>query len=257
MSIPGAVLSERERLNALLTKHCQGPYDTDGTEFGLGLFLEGAVGRPFDFDGIRLECPKAGPIYGKIYVKKINWGVPPALYRKFLWTNVESAIFACVSKLKKRKTLVDEEKLRSHLAIVETEFLGDDFKSGVLDPMAKTEAMPVDKYAKNEKRRVVVQYRIEGHGRGSDHDNRVEVENILGEFLEASDLGCCDGGDIGSGTVNIFCFVKPGRSVGKKIIEVLRKNGLLEGATIAESVEGEERVIWPPDFKGEFQLIYP
>jgi hypothetical protein len=256
MNIPGTVLSEREQLNALLAKHCRGPYDTEETEFGLGTFVEGAVGRPFDFGGIRLECKKTGPIYGKIYVRKTNWDVPLALYRKFLWTNVESAILACVSKLKKRKTSVDEEKLRSHLRLVEAEFLSDDLKSGALDPRANAEAMSVDKHAMDERRRIVVQYRIQGNGSGSDHDKRVEVENVLGEFLEAGDLGYCDGGDIGNGTMNVYCFVKPRQGVGKKIVELLSTNNLLESAVIAETDgEGEEQVIWPPDFQGEFQLI--
>jgi hypothetical protein len=255
LDIPSGVLAERTRLNVLLMRHCQGPYDKGDTKFGVGLYLEGAIGRPFDFGGIRLECPKVGPIYGKIYVRKTDWDVPLASYRQFLWTNLESAILACVSKLKKRKAVVEEERLRDELAVVKSEFLRDDFKSGALDPAVKTEAMPVDNFAKDENDRLIVQYRIEGHGRGSDHDKRVAVENLLGEFLEKADLGYCDGGDIGSGTMNVFCFVKTGQAVGKKIIEVLRKNNLLEGATIAKTVKGEERIIWPPDFKGEFQII--
>jgi hypothetical protein len=255
MNIPSEVLSQRERLNVLLTKHCQGPYDTSQTEIGLGLFVEGAVGRPFDFGGIRLECPKVGPIYGKIYVRKTDWDVSLPLYRDFLWTNVEDAIFACVSKLKKRKTVVDEERLGAHLALVKSEFLGDRFEPGSLNAAAKAEAGPVDRCEDEGEQRLIVQYQIEGHGRGSDHDKRVAVENLLGEFLEGADLGYCDGGDIGTGTMNVFCFVKPGLGVGKKIIDVLRRNSLLDGATIAETIADEERVVWPLDFKGEFQLI--
>jgi hypothetical protein len=56
--------------------------------------------------------------------------------------------------------------------------------------------------------------------------------------------------------MNVFCFVKPGQDGGKKIIEALRKNNLLEGAVVAETVKGEEAVIWPSDFRGDFQLIY-
>ena len=75
--------------------------------------------------------------------------------------------------------------------------------------------------------------------------------------MEEAGLGSCDGGDIGSGAMNIFCLVKPGRNAAKAIIEILRENNFLEGAVIAEGAVGEEKIVWPPDFKGEFQLIEP
>lgn len=254
LNVPDSVQSEAERLKELVVKNCVGPYEDSGLTFFLSLVVEGKTGVPFNFYGIRSYPIKNEAVCVDIRVKKSEWNIPLNSYRQFLWHNFQKAVWICVAKLKKRKIAVDEEKLRSHLALVETEFLGEDLKSGALDSAATVEAMPVDQYAKDEKHRVVVQYRIEGHGSETDHDKRVEVENILGEFLESGDLGYCDGGDIGSGTMNIFCFVKPEKKAAQVIIETLRKNDRLEGAVIVETVKGEEKVVWPPDFAGEFSV---
>jgi hypothetical protein len=36
------------------------------------------------------------------------------------------------------------------------------------------------------------------------------------------------------------------------VLKTLEANGFLQGAVIAMSSEEEEKVLWPPDFKGEF-----
>lgn len=254
--IPASVDTEIRKLRKLVYDNCHGPYDEKGIKIGIGIAVDGRNQyRPMKRSGVRLEPFKSGVVCAGIKVRQIDWDVPIASFRLFLWTNAEKAIWACVERLKQDQIQVDESKLKQQLSIVESEFLGSALKPEESVTLAEIGATQLNESEDDEERRLIVQYRMEGLGRGSDHDKRVAVENLLGEFLEEADLGYCDGGDIGSGTMNVFCFVKPGQGVGKKVIELLRKNNLLDGATIAEEAQGEEQVIWPPDFKGEFQLI--
>lgn len=254
--IPASVDTEIRKLRKLVYDNCHGPYDEKGIKIGIGIAVDGRNQyRPMKRSGVRLEPFKSGVVCAGIKVRQIDWDVPIDSFRLFLWTNAEKAIWACVERLKQDQIQVDESKLKQQLSIVESEFLGGRFKQEESVISAEVATAPLDEGDDDEEQQLVVQYRIGGHGGSSDHDKRVAVEVLLGAFLEESDLGYCDGGDIGSGTMNVFCWVKPGRGVGKRVIELLRKNNLLEGATIAEDVQGEERVIWPPDFKGEFQLL--
>jgi hypothetical protein len=254
--VPTLVDTEIRRLKKLISGNCHGPYDQKGIKIGVGFAVDGKNQyRPIKRGGVRLEPFKNNAVYAGVYVREVDWDVPIESFRVFLWTNAEKAIWACVERLKRERIQVDESKLKQQLSMVESEFLGDILKQEESVTSAEVASAPLDEGDDDEEEQLVVQYRIGGHGGGTDHDKRVAVENLLGEFLEKADLGYCDGGDIGSGTMNVFCWVKPGRDVGKKLIELLRKNNLLEGATIAEDVQGDERVIWPPDFNGDFQLI--
>ncbi len=188
-------------------------------------------------------------------MKRADWEAPRDSYRRFLWLNVDKAIWSCVEKLRKKKIAFDAEKLRQHLALVEAEFLGEDAKSAEPETVPQSEPMPVDVYPEDELYPVVIQYRIEGHGTTQDHDQRVKIESLLEEFLSEADLGYLDGGDIGSGTANVFCFLKPGRKGTEAVIQTLRKNGYLDGAVIQETVKGKEKVVWPLDYAGEFSVI--
>ena len=86
---------------------------------------------------------------------------------------------------------------------------------------------------------------------------------MLDEALHAAGNGCCDGGDIGSGTINIYLeeVVQPERACAT-VVEALRNAGELEGAIVAldndpegeGEVEPAYRVLWPPGFTGEFSL---
>lgn len=255
--VPALVDTEIRRLKKLISGNCRGPYDEKGNRIGIGFAVDGRNQyKPIKRGGVRLEPFKNNLVCAGIYVREVDWDVPIDSFRLFLWTNAAKAIWACVDRLKRDQIQIDESKLKQQLSIVESEFLGDAPKPEESATLATVATVPLIEPEDDEEQRLIVQYRTEGHGRGSDHDKRVAVEDLLGEFLEESNLGYCDGGDIGSGTMNVFCFVKPGKDVGKKIIEVLRKSNLLEGAVVAEAVdEDAERVIWPPDFKGEFQLL--
>jgi hypothetical protein len=58
--------------------------------------------------------------------------------------------------------------------------------------------------------------------------------------------GLCDGGDIGSGTINIFCYVVNKDIAAKTVLEELNEEKLLDGLKIAFLNQNEE-----------FELIYP
>jgi hypothetical protein len=51
------------------------------------------------------------------------------------------------------------------------------------------------------------------HGSTADLDKRVAVEELMNEGLGWTGLGHCDGGDIGSGTMKIFCYVADANSL--------------------------------------------
>jgi hypothetical protein len=54
---------------------------------------------------------------------------------------------------------------------------------------------------------LMVEYRVEGHGTSADVDKRQNLESRLNETLGWTGLGHCDGGSIGSGTMEACCFV--------------------------------------------------
>jgi hypothetical protein len=109
--------------------------------------------------------------------------------------------------------------------------------------------------ADDDLERIAIQYKIEGHGTTKDLELRCKVENLMNEGLGWTGLGHCDGGDIGSGTINVFCFVVEVALGEQVIVRALEANKLLEHATIAHSTEAGDKVLWPKNFVGEFSLL--
>ena len=54
---------------------------------------------------------------------------------------------------------------------------------------------------------LIVQFATDGWGGPKDLEFRGQVEELLNETLGWTGNGHCDGGDIGSGTINTFSFV--------------------------------------------------
>lgn len=108
---------------------------------------------------------------------------------------------------------------------------------------------------RSQLRSVVIQYTIEGHGNTTDLDKRVAVEELMNERLGWTGLGHCDGGDIGSGTMNIFCYVVDAKIAAPVIVRELEARGFLEGAVIAETKRDAVDMLWPHNFEGTFSLI--
>jgi hypothetical protein len=97
---------------------------------------------------------------------------------------------------------------------------------------------------------LIVQYKTKGWGSSEDHDKRVKVEDLLNECLGWTGNGHCDGGDIGSGTINAFSFVVDPHLATKTVVAALRQKNWLEGAMIAFHRGDDPKVLWPPRFKG-------
>jgi hypothetical protein len=107
--------------------------------------------------------------------------------------------------------------------------------------------IPLDEHAT-----MIVQYRIDGFGSEADLDKRNRVMSLMDEALGWTGLGHCDGGDIGSGTTNVFCPVVDADLATRVILEELERRGLLETLTLASATDEEVRVRWPPNYQGEF-----
>jgi hypothetical protein len=54
---------------------------------------------------------------------------------------------------------------------------------------------------------LVIEYPVEGIGSTDDLDKRVALQDRLDEVLGWTGLGNCDGGSIGSGTMEVTCLV--------------------------------------------------
>lgn len=101
---------------------------------------------------------------------------------------------------------------------------------------------------------VVIQFALDGHGTTSDFDKRVKIENLMNECLGWTGSGHCDGGDMGSGEMNVFCLVVDSSIATKVIVEELSSQALIAGAAIAERIGDDYKVLWPRDFLGEFSI---
>lgn len=101
----------------------------------------------------------------------------------------------------------------------------------------------------------VIQYRLNTWGSAEDLDQRYAVEHVMNECLGWTGNGHCDGGDIGSGSINIFCFVVDPQIAAKSAVERLRKKHLLKGAIMAYEKDDDYIVLWPKDFSGKFSPL--
>jgi hypothetical protein len=54
---------------------------------------------------------------------------------------------------------------------------------------------------------LIVEYRVDDMGTPEDLEKRYQVEARLNELLGWTGLGACDGGSIGSGTMEVACYV--------------------------------------------------
>jgi predicted DNA-binding WGR domain protein len=97
--------------------------------------------------------------------------------------------------------------------------------------------------------RLVIQYPVGEMGEVEDLDKR---EELMNECLGWKGLGHCDGGDVGGGTMNVFCFVVDAEKAVPHVVEELKANGLIDGATV---VMGQKaKVVWPKNSKGKLSI---
>ncbi len=135
---------------------------------------------------------------------------------------------------------------------------GDTLKEPAVDNvLAEAIAEGYREIAPEDQYQIVVQYKTAGGwGDTTDLEKRYHVEDILDECLGWTGNGHCDGGDIGSGTINAFAFVVAPKTACDTIVEELHGQDLLDGAVIAYRNQNDEYdVLWPPDFEGTFSII--
>lgn len=105
---------------------------------------------------------------------------------------------------------------------------------------------------------VVIQYRLQTPGTVRDHDRRERIERMLSQCLLATALGDCDGGDIGSGEMNIYCDVVDADAAVTAIVNQLQQRGELDGAVIAKRArtgDTEYYVAWPKGYTRAFSVV--
>jgi hypothetical protein len=106
---------------------------------------------------------------------------------------------------------------------------------------------------------LIVQFPIRGHGTVEDLHFRHQLEDSLDQALRSTVLGHVDGGDIGSGTINIFAIVEPNawEQAWAVIRTELVRQKLLRRAVVARDARGYDGdewpvIIWPEDYEREF-----
>jgi len=96
-------------------------------------------------------------------------------------------------------------------------------------------------------------------GADDDDEFKTELEALADACLREAGLGACDGGDIGTGKLNVFCNVVDGQRACDCIVAALQAAGI-DGAVIAfvdddEADSADPRVLWPRHFVGTFSVL--
>jgi hypothetical protein len=105
---------------------------------------------------------------------------------------------------------------------------------------------------------VIVQIPTQGGWPTNDEvELRWRIESLLDDALGWVGNGHCDGGDAGSGSMNVFCYVVDAKASAQTMVETLREHGLLDKLIIALDDEDTDamKVLWPPDYQGTFSLF--
>lgn len=101
----------------------------------------------------------------------------------------------------------------------------------------------------NDLTEFIVQYSyVEDCNQAELIEKRDYIESLFNNCLGWTGNGHCDGGDIGSGTMNIFCYVVDKNIAKNTILEVLEEEDLLDNLKIAYADENTEEYIglYPP-----------
>ena len=99
---------------------------------------------------------------------------------------------------------------------------------------------------------MIVQFKTADSGTVDDLDFRSNVEGLLNETLGWTGNGHCDGGDIGSGTINVFSEVVVPAEAVAATRAALQERGWLDQAVIAVRNDHDYIVVWPPDYGRPF-----
>jgi hypothetical protein len=103
---------------------------------------------------------------------------------------------------------------------------------------------------------LVLQYRVADHGNQHDLEKRYAIEDVLNGSLGWTGNGHCDGGQMGSGSMEIFSYVVDPVIACATVVKDLQENGILDGALVAYTSDGENyKVLYPEDHEGDFSFL--
>jgi hypothetical protein len=74
--------------------------------------------------------------------------------------------------------------------------------------------------AVEDHRRLLIEFAVEGHGDFPEIEKRHRLEERMNETLGWTGLGICDGGSIGSGTMEVFCYVVEFEAAKRSLKEI-------------------------------------
>jgi hypothetical protein len=103
---------------------------------------------------------------------------------------------------------------------------------------------------------LMIEYPVEGMGTAKDLKKRHALEDRMNETLGWTGLGNCDGGSIGSGTMEVCCFVVDFRIARRVIEEYLKNTKFADYARIYDESVDPPPVLSPPA-KGTEILVPP
>ena len=103
---------------------------------------------------------------------------------------------------------------------------------------------------------LLIEYRIGGMGTTRDLDKRHALEDRMNETLGWTGLGACDGGSIGSGTMEVCCFVVDFEIARRVIEEDLKKTKFADYSRIYDERVGPAPVV-PKPAQGTEMLMPP
>jgi predicted DNA-binding WGR domain protein len=131
--------------------------------------------------------------------------------------------------------------------------LGDDDAVEIIEKEAEASRNAGYQTLPNElHEQLIIQYRIIGMGTVDDFDKRTKIEDAMNECLGWGGLGHCDGGDIGSGAMNVFCHVVDAKLSINRVVKALEELGVQKGALIGRQVGDRIERLWPPDANQQF-----
>ncbi len=154
--------------------------------------------------------------------------------------------------------------------IVHTGVLGNDGEveeislSGGEDAHAvitqEAEAIRADGYVEvspQDHAHLILQYKMRGEWDGDGAvQKRHGLEDMVDQALGWTGNGHCDGGDIGSGTVNVFMFVVDAGVAKDTVLQLLKEEKQLDGAVLAvQTGDDGYEVLWPAGHKGVFGIV--
>lgn len=87
---------------------------------------------------------------------------------------------------------------------------------------------------------LIIEYPVKGTGSPADLNKRNRLEDHLNETLGWTGLGLCDGGSMGSGTMEVFCFVVDFERAKSVIEESLKGTEFSDYTRICDEDEDAE-----------------